>query len=176
MNRKRGKNRIRKVNCIVCESEFITRHSQGKYCSEKCRRLGWRKSWVEYSERNKDKRLAYHRRRYVATKIKRLAQIKKYRQSLAGKVTQRINDQRQRIKFPEKIAARQAVGSALYHGTLRRQTCETCGKVKVEAHHDDYSKPLDVRWFCNKHHKIIDTKQRNGKGYKKIEKILVDKN
>ena len=34
----------------------------------------------------------------------------------------------------------------------KKQTCKICGKKKVEAHHKDYSKPLDVVWLCHKHH------------------------
>ncbi|MFC3331681.1 hypothetical protein ACFOEM_04310 [Paenalcaligenes hominis] len=33
-----------------------------------------------------------------------------------------------------------------------RGDCEVCGKSKVDAHHDDYSKPLEVRWLCREHH------------------------
>lgn len=36
---------------------------------------------------------------------------------------------------------------------LKRMPCEVCGNEKVEAHHDDYAKPLNVRWLCQAHHK-----------------------
>lgn len=52
---------------------------------------------------------------------------------------------------PVKRAAHIAVGNALRDGELKRQPCEVCGAM-AQAHHDDYSKPLDVRWLCTKHH------------------------
>jgi hypothetical protein len=58
-----------------------------------------------------------------------------------------------RTKFPEKYKARQAVANAIRDGRLVRQPCEVCGSLNVEAHHDDYSKPFDVRWLCFKHHR-----------------------
>jgi hypothetical protein len=30
--------------------------------------------------------------------------------------------------------------------------CEVCGEAATAAHHDDYSKPLDVRYLCAAHH------------------------
>ena len=152
---KRKPSRKRNVKCIICLRRFSTRHSQGKYCSEECRRKGWRKSWVEYSERNKAKRLAYGRKRYYLTREKRLAQIKKYQHSPEGKMARKITDFNNKVKFPEKIRARQMVGQALYYGTLMRKPCEVCGIKKVDAHHDDYKKPLKVRWLCDKHHKEL---------------------
>ena len=54
---------------------------------------------------------------------------------------------------PEKTAARAAVNSMLKKGLLVRQPCQACGATKtVQAHHDDYSKPLDVMWLCTTHH------------------------
>jgi len=37
-------------------------------------------------------------------------------------------------------------------GKLVPQPCEKCAAEKVEAHHDDYDKPLQVRWLCRSCH------------------------
>jgi hypothetical protein len=52
----------------------------------------------------------------------------------------------------EHHRARWQVRRALKTGRLVRSTCEVCGSQRVHAHHDDYSKPLDVRWLCPPHH------------------------
>lgn len=49
---------------------------------------------------------------------------------------------------PVKRRARSAVQSALRRGILTRAPCETCGRPNAQAHHDDYARPLDVRWLC----------------------------
>lgn len=39
------------------------------------------------------------------------------------------------------------------YGRLIKGPCEVCGTTEnVEAHHDDYTKPMDVRWLCRFHH------------------------
>lgn len=53
-------------------------------------------------------------------------------------------------KNPEKVKAHNAVNNAIRHGRLARLSC-WCGELG-EAHHPDYSKPLDVVWLCKKHH------------------------
>lgn len=52
---------------------------------------------------------------------------------------------------PAKYYARQAVNQALKDRTLLRGYCH-CGEIG-EAHHADYSKPLEVTWLCARHHK-----------------------
>lgn len=58
-------------------------------------------------------------------------------------------------KYPERVSARQKVYHAVKKGILIRKPC-WCGETKVEAHHFDYTKPLDVEWVCPRHHEIAD--------------------
>ena len=52
----------------------------------------------------------------------------------------------------EKKRAHSAVNWALKCGRLIRKPCVICGNPKSQAHHEDYTKPLDVIWFCHTHH------------------------
>ncbi len=52
---------------------------------------------------------------------------------------------------PLKIQARRILQSHVRRGKIKAQPCEICG-AKADGHHDDYSKPLEVRWLCRKHH------------------------
>lgn len=58
-----------------------------------------------------------------------------------------------------KLRARGTVRNHVFHGKLKRQPCEKCGKPNAHAHHEDYTKPLQIKWLCAKHHKEL----HNGK-------------
>lgn len=45
------------------------------------------------------------------------------------------------------------VNNAIRSGRLVKQPCIICGSLLSEAHHADYSKPLEVEWLCRKHHR-----------------------
>lgn len=57
-----------------------------------------------------------------------------------------------------KVAARKAVRNAIQRGEMHRQPCQVCGDVKTQAHHADYSRPLDVTWLCRPHHRAEHAK------------------
>lgn len=49
-------------------------------------------------------------------------------------------------------AANIILGNAVKYGQVKKQPCWVCGET-AEAHHPDYSRPLDVVWLCPSHHK-----------------------
>lgn len=64
------------------------------------------------------------------------------------------------LRNPLKRKARQLVANAIRDGKLQRKPCSECGALNAEAHHHDYSKPLDVIWLCDTHHKAIHREER----------------
>lgn len=57
-----------------------------------------------------------------------------------------------KIENPEKRAAHLAIARALRAGIVIKKPCSICGDTTSESHHEDYTKQLDVIWFCRTHH------------------------
>lgn len=158
----RALSRTRTVRCVVCDREFETTHSQGRYCSPEHASIGQRGSELKYAGSNREQRREYQRQRYRQNPEAERARLNAHRSTEAGKRVAAGVYQRQSEKFPERLAARQAVRIALRNGALKGKPCEECGDEKSQAHHPDYSKPLDVKWLCrschNKEHgRSVDT-------------------
>jgi ribosome-binding protein aMBF1 (putative translation factor) len=63
------------------------------------------------------------------------------------------------VRERTKYIARYMVRNAIRDGRLKQGSCEDCGGTEaIEAHHDDYCRPLDVTWLCFQCHQ-----QRHGK-------------
>lgn len=57
---------------------------------------------------------------------------------------------------PIKALAQTMIGNRVRDGKMvRPDSCEQCGSSSqvVHGHHDDYSRPLDVRWLCPSCHR-----------------------
>ena len=86
-----------------------------------------------------------------------LARAKDKISRLRVKVTERTHelrrkwtkDWRQKNQHKRRVYAR--VKWALMTGKMKRLPCERCDAT-AEAHHDDYTKPLDVTWLSKIHH------------------------
>jgi hypothetical protein len=94
----------------------------------------------------------------TANRVRHLDRYRQYDRERFSTLRRRMSVEKQRIsyrtKYPEKRAAHVATGNAIRSGKLVKGPCEVCGSLVVDAHHDDYSKPLEVRWLCRVHHLI----------------------
>lgn len=75
---------------------------------------------------------------------------KKYRAN--NKEASRNSTRKYRMNNKEKYIAHGAVKSAIRSGKMKKMPCVICGDIKSVAHHEDYSKPLEVVFLCRKHH------------------------
>ena len=73
----------------------------------------------------------------------------KYRAELLPKEEQHAygtgHSQEERAK---RKKAREIFNHYVRDKHIKKQPCEMCGNENVEAHHDDYNRPLEVRWLC----------------------------
>jgi len=104
--------------------------------------------------RNRMVKIDYYREfdRRRADLPHRIEARKAYAQTPKGKDALARGSKAWANRNPIKKAASTAVNNAIRDGRLIRQHCEVCGDANAQAHHDDYSKPLEVRWLCQKHH------------------------
>lgn len=92
-------------------------------------------------------------RRHRSQNIDRIREYDRMRSRKPDRIALRLKTSADYIKnFPDRRIATSAVYTAIKAGTLTALPCHFCGKIKTEAHHHDYSKPLDVTWLCRKCH------------------------
>lgn len=53
-----------------------------------------------------------------------------------------------------KDRSRSYAGTNKRRGNIVEKPCCICG-AKAEMHHEDYSEPLKVDWFCREHHLLL---------------------
>lgn len=108
--------------------------------------------------RNRAGRVEYYRAfeamRYARDYEKRRALAISYAQTEAGKNAGNRAKAEWNMRNAVKRAAQLMVGRAVRAGRLiRPAACQECGFAsRVHGHHDDYSKPLEVRWLCTPCH------------------------
>ena len=96
----------------------------------------------------------------------RVAARKEYSKTPEGKAAHKRALRASKLRYPGRKEATDAVNNAVRDGRLRRCLCWVCG-LKAEAHHPDYSRPLDVVWLCNKHHRETHALVANEPGYRR---------
>ena len=111
----------------------------------------------------------YNKARYAANKEKFKADIYAYKAANPEKVLEtRVKTC---AKNPTHVNASRAIEAALRAGAITNPgVCYGCGcdtsEHRIEAHHHDYTKPLDVIWLCTPCHRRMDAQRRTREGKK----------
>lgn len=107
-------------------------------------------------EDNHEEYLSYQRAYHYNNKEILAQKAKEYSKTDKGKAVTCRSNKNYRLKPQNKIKERawKLTGNALKTGLLiRPNTCSKCNVTcKPEAHHTDYTKPLDITWLCKKCH------------------------
>jgi len=80
---------------------------------------------------------------------------REYQKTEAGKQAHKRAMDAYHKRYPMKYASHVITGNAIRDGKLiQASECSVCKSTeKIEGHHDDYTKPLEVRWLCESCHK-----------------------
>jgi len=71
------------------------------------------------------------------------------------RIANNLRKKRSYYRNPQKQKARVILYRAIRDNLIQRRPCEECGStIRIEAHHADYSKPLEVEWLCGQHHRM----------------------
>jgi len=121
-------------------------------CRERARKNNQR---PEVRQRDRERRRGGRDKKHVS-------RMRQWRKDHPGKAVE--YNRKYRKKYQHKTRAGGAVRRAIQRGEIvRPDWCSCCGLIgPVEAHHDDYEKPLDIRFLCSSCHgqtKWIEDKQ-----------------
>ena len=158
--------------CTTCEIEKDSKDMSKKHFGL-CKRCTKRISEKKYKLSEKGK-LSEKRRRLKRKESGYLLNLyrnnEKYRKASLARNKRRaivspekVKEElkRSNLRNREKYLARQDLRRAVFRGKIiKPQNCQKCGILsdRIEGHHEDYSKRLEVMWLCVECHKRIHGK------------------
>jgi hypothetical protein len=151
LNAKKGGIQMKK--CIICgeekeEKKFPPKRLQCTRCVNEKQKEN-KKAWIEKNREHIRKTVHEN---YLANRELVIARTKKWKEENKQKFKE--SWKRPTDKHPLKYAARRILNHQIEFGKIiRAEECQDCKKeCKTEAHHEDYTKPLDVLWLCRQCH------------------------
>lgn len=113
-------------------------------------------SWSKrYRDSHKDWEKSYNKKYYARNRNKIRIQTLEYRLTNKEAIAARRRAYRQKnrdvinaSRRSLKTRTRKNTLHAIKVGKIKRLPCQRCGAGNSQAHHKDYSKPLDIVWLC----------------------------
>lgn len=131
-----GKRRVSDAHCVDCGS----------------------RKYQLYYNKHKEEILARSAAYDQANPEQHRERIRRWKNKEPGRKARQ--SKRHRELNPDKTQARELLKAAVRKGWIIKQPCAICGALMVEAHHQDYSKPLEITWLCPPHHYDLHGRRR----------------
>lgn len=136
--------------CPYCKEKFLVRKCAPKvYCSKSC--------FSKFTDENK--RTPEEIRKWGRERMKRYYKTKNGKAA----ILRAYEKQKARPDFKLKTRAWTMLHNGVKNGNIiKPDNCEKCNAHKsdvtrIEGHHDDYNKPLEVVWVCPPCHRVLET-------------------
>lgn len=135
-------------------------HRNGKYLRSHCMKCCSLKDKERY-KLNREKFISRRMERYEKHKPLEKFKMSEYRRQRKRISLPKTEEQKKRSRAQykksrdshrDRYRARKLHNYHVNKGNIKHYPCCICGNKKTEAHHCDYSKPLEVMWLCKAHH------------------------
>lgn len=139
----------------------VSKRGHTKYCMD-CLKKIKKEYYHKNYEKIKESHKKYQPRKVVVNRILVEKNREKYNKQNSDfyynhreKLIQYAREHRK--LYPEKEKAHNITKNAIRSGRIiKPESCAICHKVcKVQAHHEDYSKPLEIIWLCRSCHGLV---------------------
>jgi hypothetical protein len=163
--------------CTVCKQEKpleeFAKSKTGKFGHDaQCKKCRYQKTGKRYYLENKEKCHANASKWAKENRISINERVRKDYNVNPGKYLGRNKGNRENIqeqnrkyreKHREKINAQNVLRDHVKRGNIiKPSSCSICNSTHwIEAHHADYTKPLEVVWVCKKCHVAIHKRLEN---------------
>lgn len=135
----------------VKRAEYAAKYRESRREEAKERSRKWREADPERVRETQ-------RRCYIRKRKEKIARVRAYEKTDVGKVLKKKWYKDAYTKNHDKYLCRDRFKKAVAKGWMTRKPCSVCGEPKAQGHHEDYSKPYEVIWFCDYHHKLHEGK------------------
>lgn len=112
--------------------------------------------WKDYYNTHKSKLNENYRKYYLEHKDSIKNTMQKWLDKHPGYRSNQTS--KFRSNNPEKYKSHIIVFHSLVNGIISKSPCSKCGATtNIHAHHNDYSKPLEITWLCASCHRKYHT-------------------
>lgn len=142
--------------CIKC-GETFSLSEYYKHSGMKDRHLSKCKECCKKDVQENYRKNIEHYKRYDRSRVddeNRREKRKEYSRRLRANNPEKVYEyaRKWQSKNRHKRKASQKINDLIHRGKIEKQPCVECDDVNSQGHHEDYNKPLDVIWLCQKHH------------------------